>query len=70
VDNGLLVVAKSAIQGRETNMAIARRFKISHHEVFPHGAFIVSPVTAVLDFDQSTRDSKVQQTDKDTGEFI
>jgi hypothetical protein len=51
-------------------MAIARRFKISHHEVFPQGAFIVSPVTAVLDFDQSTRDAKVQQTDKDTGEPI
>ena len=51
-------------------MAIARRFKISHHEVFPHGAFIVSPVTAVLDFDQSTRDAKVQQVDKDTGELI
>lgn len=49
-------------------MAIARRFKISHHEVFPHGAYIVSPVTAVLDFEQSTRDVKVQQTDKETGE--
>lgn len=70
MDNGLLVVAKPAIQGRENDMAIARRFKISHHEVFPHGAFIVSPVTPVLDFDQSTRDAKVQQTDKDTGELI
>ena len=51
-------------------MAIARRFKISHHEVFPHGAFIVAPVAPVLDFDQSTRDVKVQQVDKDTGELI
>ena len=72
MDNGLLVLAVSAIQSPERGMtmAIARRFKISHHEVFPHGAFIVSPVTAVLDFDQSTRDAKVQQVDKDTGELI
>ncbi len=51
-------------------MAIARRFKISHHEVFPHGAYIVAPVAPVLDFDQSTRELKVQQVDKDTGELI
>ncbi|QIM22009.1 plasmid replication, integration and excision activator [Phycicoccus sp. HDW14] len=51
-------------------MAIARRFKISHYEVFPHGAYIVSPVTAVLDFEQSTREVKVQQADKATGELI
>lgn len=51
-------------------MALARRFKISHDEVFPHGAYIVSPVTAVLDFEQSTREVKVQQTDKETGELI
>ncbi|WP_286175852.1 plasmid replication, integration and excision activator [Arthrobacter sp. NEB 688] len=38
--------------------------------MFPHGAYIVSPVTAVLDFEQSTREVKVQQTDKETGEFI
>jgi len=70
VDNGLLVIAKSAIHRRETTMAIARRFKISHHEVFPHGAYIVAPVAPVLDFDQSTRELKVQQVDKDTGELI
>ncbi|TPG14049.1 plasmid replication, integration and excision activator [Pedococcus bigeumensis] len=48
-------------------MAIAKRFKISHDEVFPHGAFIVSPVTSVSDFDRSTRENKVQQVDIDTG---
>lgn len=51
-------------------MALARRFKISHDEVFPHGAYIVSPVTAVLDFEQSTREVKVQQTDKESGDLI
>jgi hypothetical protein len=48
-------------------MAIAKRFKISHDEVFPHGAFLVSPVSPVYDFDRSTRDNKVQQLDADTG---
>ena len=48
-------------------MAIAKRFKISHDEVFPHGAFIVSPVTPVSDFERSTRENKVQQVDLDTG---
>jgi hypothetical protein len=51
-------------------VAIARRFKISHDEVFPFGAFIVSAVAPVFDFDQSTREVKVQQVDKDTGELL
>lgn len=48
-------------------MAIAKRFKISHDEVFPHGAYLVSEVTPVNDFERSTRDNKVQQVDADTG---
>lgn len=48
-------------------MAIARRFKITHDEVFPCGAYLVSPVVPVFDFDRSTKDNKVQQVDKDTG---
>ena len=35
--------------------------------MFPNGAFIVSPVTPVSDFERSTRDNKVQQVDVDTG---
>ena len=46
-------------------MAIAKRFKISHDEVFPHGAFLVSLVSPVYDFERSTRDHKVQQLDPD-----
>lgn len=48
-------------------MAIAKRFKIPHGEVFPHGAYLVTAVTPVPDFDKSTKDLKVQQLDKDTG---
>jgi hypothetical protein len=48
-------------------MAIAKRFKISHDEVFPHGAYLVSPITPVRDFDRSTQDNMVQQVDRDNG---
>ena len=48
-------------------MAIAKRFKISHDEVFPHGAYLVSPVSPVYDFERSTRETKIQQIDPDSG---
>jgi hypothetical protein len=48
-------------------MAIAKRFKITHDEVFPHGAYLVSEVGPVFDFERSTKDTKVQQIDKDNG---
>jgi hypothetical protein len=48
-------------------MAIARRFKINHDEVFPFGAYLVAEVGPVFDFDRSTKDNKVQQVDKDSG---
>jgi hypothetical protein len=48
-------------------MAIARRFKITHDEVFPHGAYLISEVAPVFDFEKSTKENKVQQVDKDTG---
>ncbi len=48
-------------------MAIARRFKITHDEVFPFGAYLISEVGPVFDFERSTKDTKVQQVDKDTG---
>ena len=50
-----------------TAMAIARKLKLSHDDVFPNGAFIVSEVAPVFDFDRSTRENKVQQVDPDTG---
>lgn len=48
-------------------MAFRQRFKIAHDEYFHAGAFILSPVTPVFDFDRSTKDNKIQQVDKDTG---
>ena len=48
-------------------MAIARRFRITHDEVFGHGAYLVSEVSPVLDFEKSSRETKVQQVDKETG---
>ena len=37
-------------------MALARRFKVPHHDVFPFGAYLVSEVTPVYDFEKSTRE--------------
>ena len=48
-------------------MAMQRRFKVDHEDVFPCGAYLVSPVVPVFDFDRSTKDNKIQQVDKDTG---
>ena len=48
-------------------MAIARRFKIGHDEVFPFGAYLVGEVGPVFDFEKSSKDLKVQQVDKDNG---
>ena len=48
-------------------MAIARRFKISHDEVFAFGAFLVGEVGPVFDFEKSSKEVKVHQLDKDSG---
>lgn len=48
-------------------MAIARRFKVSHDEVFPHGAYVVGEVVPVSDFDRSTKDERRQKVDPDSG---
>jgi hypothetical protein len=48
-------------------MAITGRFKGSMEDFFPHGLFVTSEVTAVRDFEKSTKDTFVQARDKDTG---
>lgn len=48
-------------------MAISRRFPIPFDVVFPYGAYLVSEVSPVLDFDRSTKERKVQAVDPDTG---
>ena len=39
-------------------------------EVFPHGVGVVGIVTALVDFDKSTKEAKVQQLDKESGERV
>jgi len=48
-------------------MAINGKFRVSMEDVFPHGAFVVSAVEAVRDFEKSTPERFVQQLDKETG---
>lgn len=48
-------------------MAIARRFRVGHEDVFPCGAYTINDVGPVWDFERSTKEMKVQQVDKDSG---
>src|SRR5436309_14211888 len=51
-------------------MAINGRFKVSMGDVFPHGAYVVSEVEPVRDFEKSTRERAVQATDKESGLLV
>lgn len=51
-------------------MAVQGPFKMSCSAVFPFGVGVVSAVTALVDFDRSTKENRVQQLDKDTGERV
>jgi hypothetical protein len=50
-------------------MAMQKRFKVQHGDVFPHGAFVKGQVEPVLDFNSPKREdgSRPQAVDKDTG---
>lgn len=50
-------------------MAMQKRFKVEHAEVFPAGAFLKGEVEPVLDFDAPKREdgSRPQATDRETG---
>lgn len=48
-------------------MAVPKWLSVSHSQVFPHRAFVVSDVTAVIDYDRSTKDNKVQAADRESG---
>jgi len=48
-------------------MSVPKWLKVSHHQVFPHRAFVVSEVTAVIDYERSTKENKVQATDRESG---
>ncbi|MGL5829637.1 MAG: plasmid replication, integration and excision activator, partial [Angustibacter sp.] len=53
-------------------MAMQRRIKVEHGDVFPAGAFLKGLVEPVLDFTAAKREdgSRPQATDKDTGVLL
>lgn len=51
-------------------MAIQGPFKVECGQVFPHGVGVVGAVTALVDFDRSSKESKVQQLDKESGVLV
>jgi hypothetical protein len=51
-------------------MAINGKFKVRFGDVFPYGAYVVSEVEPVRDFEKSTRERPVQAADKDTGALV
>jgi hypothetical protein len=48
-------------------MSVQGPFKVDCVELFPQGLGIISEVDSLDDFDKSTKDSRVQARDKDTG---
>ena len=48
-------------------MALSRRFEVPFEVAFPEGLYLISEVERMIDFDKSTKESKVQQVDPDTG---
>ncbi len=48
-------------------MSVQGPFKVELNEVFPHGCGVVGEVAAMVDFDASTKEHRVQAKDKDTG---
>lgn len=51
-------------------MAMPRKLSVDFGMVFPEGAFAVSEVTQVRDFDRSTKDKPVYSVDEETGFYI
>jgi len=47
-------------------MAMPRKLPVDFSVAFPHGAYIVSEVVPITDFNLSTADKKIQQIDTDT----
>ena len=48
-------------------MAVTGALKVDCGEVFPHGLGVVGEVTALDDFNASSKDNRVQARDKETG---
>jgi len=52
---------------QEEDMAMPRKIPVEFGQVFPHGVYAVGEVGMVKDFDKSTREKPVQQSDPETG---
>lgn len=48
-------------------MSIPKWLQLGHDQVFALGAFLVSDVTPMIDFDKSSGENRVQARDRDTG---
>ena len=48
-------------------MAIAGALKVDCGDAFPHGLGVISEVDSLDDFDKSSKESRVQARDKETG---
>ena len=48
-------------------MSVQGPFKVEFNEVFQHGCGVVGEVSAMVDFDASTKENRVQARDKETG---
>jgi hypothetical protein len=48
-------------------MALTGAIGMEHGQVFPFGCYMVGEVEAKRDFDKSTRDTFVQESDRETG---
>lgn len=48
-------------------MSIPKWLQVGHDQVFSLGAFLVSEVTPMIDFDKSSGENRVQARDRDTG---
>jgi hypothetical protein len=63
----MLQAARWHVQRQERPMAFLGSFPVEFGAVFPSGAFAAGGVEKVRDFDKSSGDRMVQQTDKVSG---
>ena len=48
-------------------MAVSGPFRVDCGELFPHGLGVISEVASLDDFDKSSKETRVQARDKDSG---
>ncbi|MBN9101131.1 MAG: plasmid replication, integration and excision activator [Pseudonocardia sp.] len=51
-------------------MALSNRLKLSHGDLFGHGAYLIGDVEPVRDFDKSSPGKAVQAVDKESGLLV